>query len=250
MKKRKYKRSRLKKTNGLLRDLLVIPWIVLGFAPLPLIFHIRNVIARSDPGVIATRTSASLFWGTPLLFYWCVTLAVLVFPLIDKMGSRYREQPCYAVKQAKRLRRTGVILWSIGFVFVLLLSLLSLSGRECLTEDGRLQRYNMFNRLVDEYAADEVTGIQLRTVQEPRHFAHDYTYGIWLYVEDDDFYFDCGNFFLGERDTLWELLAIRKRYEPNVTLTSTPKQLESVVRDRELSEEETALLYELFDKTS
>lgn len=250
MRRRRYNRSRPKIPDFLLQGFFSFLYCVLAFAPMLLIFRLRAMIALSDPGVIASWDSASLFWFMPLELYLIITLGYFFSPWIHRKSLRYRERPCYGVKEAKRQRKIVAILWSIGFVFVLLLSLLSLSGRECLTRDGRLQRYNMFNRLIDEYTAEDVTGIRLRTVKESGRYEHDYTYSIRLYVEGEEFYFERGSFFLGERGTLQELLAIRERYEPNVTIDTTPEKLERVVRDRELNEEEAALLYQLFDQTS
>ena len=85
---------------------------------------------------------------------------------------------------------------------------------------------------------------------ESGRYEHDYTYSIDLYVEGEEFYFERGSFFLGERGTLLELLSIREHYEPNVTIDTTPEKLERVVRDRKLNEEEISLLYQLFDQTS
>ncbi len=247
MRRRRCNRSRPKIPDFLVQGFLLFLFLVLAFAPMLLIFHLRDMIALSDPGVIASWARASLFWCMPLEFYLIITSGCLFSPWLHSKPLRHRERPCYGIEAAKRRRKVGAILWSIGFVFVLLLSLLSLSGRECLTRDGRLQRYNMFNRLIDEYTAEDVSSIQLRTVQESGRYEHDYTYSIRLYVEGEKFYFDRGSFLLGERSTLLELLSIRERYEPNVTIDTTPEKLERVVRDRELNEEETALLYQLFD---
>lgn len=251
MRNRRYGRPRPKIPNFLLRIFFTFLFLVLAFAPLLLIFYLRGMVARSDPGVIAAEDTASLFWSMPLLFYLVITLGALLSPWIHRNPLRHRERPCYGIEAAKRRRKVGAILWSIGFVFVLLLSLLSLSGRKCLTEDGRLQKYNMFNQLVEEYTAEDVTEIRLRTIKDSSgRYGYDYNYAIYLYVEDGYFYFKPYRFFLSERDTLQELISIRERYEPHVTIETTEEQLEKVVRDRELSEEEAALLYELFAPTS
>lgn len=250
MRKRGYGRPRPKIPDFLLQVFFTFLLFVLTFAPLLLLFRLRSVIARSDPSVIAMWDTASIFWSTPLLIYLVTTLGILFSPWIHRKPLRHRERPCYGIEAAKRRRKVYAILWIVGFVFVLLLSLLSLFGRECLTRDGRLQRYDMFNRLVVEYAAEDVTDIRLRAVQESGRHNYDYTYGIYLYVEGEYFYFETNRFFLSEYDTLQELLSIRERYEPNVTVDATPEKLEKVVRDRELTEEETRLLYELFAQTS
>ena len=254
MRRRRYNRfrprSQPKIPEFLLQCFFSFLLAVGAFAPMLLIFHLRTMIALSDPGVIASWASASLFWSMPLEFYLIITLGYFFSPWIHRKPLRHRERPCYGIEAAKRLRKVGAILWSIGFIFVLLLSLLSLSGRECLTRDGRLQRYNMFNRLIDEYTAEDVSNIRLRTVKESGRYEHDYTYSIRLYVEGEEFYFDRGSFFLGERGTLLELLSIRERHEPNVSIDTTPEKLERVVHDQKLNEEETALLYQLFDQTS
>ena len=75
-------------------------------------------------------------------------------------------------------------------------------------------------------------------------------YGIGYTSKGEEFYFDRESFFLGERGTLLELLSIRERHEPNVSIDTTPEKLERVVHDQKLNEEETALLYQLFDQTS
>lgn len=245
---RRYNRSRPKIPNFLLRIFFTFLFLVLTFAPLLLVFRLRGVIARSDPGVIASWDTASLFWCMPLLFYLLVTLGVLFSPWVHRIPVRHRERPCYGIEATKRRRKVGAILWSIGFVFVLLLSLLSLSGRECLTRDGRLQKYNMFNQLVEEYTVEDVTEIRLKTIRERsgRYGGYHYDYAIYLYVEDEHFYFESNRFFLSEYDTLQELLSIREHYEPHVTIETTAEQLEKVVRDRKLTEEETELLYTLF----
>lgn len=249
MRKRRYNRSRPKIPDFLLQVFWGFLYFVLTFAPMLLLFRLRDMIALSDSEVIASWASVSLFWSMPLALYLMITLLYFFSPWIGRQPWRHRERPCYGIEAAKQRRKVGAILWSVGFIFVLLLSLLSLFGRECLTRDGRLQRYNMFNRLIDEYTAEDVTEIRLRTVKESGRHEHDYTYSIRLYVEGEEFYFDRGSFFLGEHGTLLELLSIRKRYEPNVTIDTTPEKLESVVRDRELNEEEIALLYQLFNQT-
>ena len=249
MRKRRYGRSRRKKLNPIFRYALLTVCIILCFAPLFLIFYLSDKITLSDPAVIASWARASFLWCIPLSIHWVCTLLILFLPLIDtKTQYAHRERPCYGVNAAKRRRKIDAILWSISFVFVVLLSLLSLSGRECLTKDGKLQRYDMFNRLVDEYTADDVIGIQLKTVKNSGRHAHGYTYSIELCTENDEFYFKVSSFFLDEHSTLQVLLSIRERYEPNVTLVFTPEHLKKIVNSRDLNGEEAALLYKLFEE--
>ena len=249
MRKRRYGHSRPKKLNPILQGIVLILWVVLSFAPLVLFFLLGDRVALSDPEVIASWERASCLWSIPLIIYWSCSLLTLFLPLIDtNTKHQYYERPCYGIAAAKRRRKIHALLWSIGFVVLVLLSLLSLSGRECLTKDGKLQRYDMFNQLVDEYTADDVIGIQLKTVKNSGRHQRGYTYSIKLCTENDEFYFKVGSFFLDEHSTLQALLAIRERYEPNVTIISAPEHLKRIVNDRDLNEDETALLYELFNQ--
>ncbi len=222
------------------------------FLPYFLVIYLSNLIAFSDAHVIATSPTFAIFLSLPLgiyLIYHGGTLYRWYFPNLTQYERHPWERDFQESRSQKRRRRQKKFcLWLLGFVFFSLLFGLSLSGRICLTDDGRIQRYNMWNQLTEEISSEDITSVALKTHQKDRGAGYDYSIRFFD-AEENDYWFSRGEFRFSDEKTLQSLLDIKSLYTSEQITVNGVEHLEQVVQGCELSEEETVLLYELFVQT-
>lgn len=219
------------------------------FLPYFLVIYLSNLIAFSDAHVIATSPTFAIFLSLPLgiyLIYHGGTLYRWYFPNAGWDRHPWERDFYESRSQKRRRRQKKFLLWLIGFIFFLLLSGLSLFGRTCLTDDGRIQRYNMWNQLTEEISSEDITSVALKTHQKDRGPGYDYSIRFFD-SEENDYWFSRGEFRFSDEKILQSLLDIKSLYNPEQITVNGVEHLEKVVQGCELSEEEAALLYSLFD---
>lgn len=236
-----------------LRYFFLIIFIFVTFSPFFLNVYLSNLIAFSDTHVIASSSTISLFWMMPItihIMFPSFLLYTWYFPPHRGWGRHPWERDFQESRsQKRRRRRKKFLLWLLGFVFFSLLFGLSLSGRICLTDNGRIQRYNMWNQLTEEISPEDIIAVTLKTQRESRKYGvGDYYYGIKFFdTEENSYWFPRKEFRFSDKKILQSLLDIKSLYAPEQITVKDVETLEKVVQDCELSEEETVLLYTLFD---
>ena len=245
----------MRKYEYIVRNFLVSIFVLSALvilSPLFLNLYLSRVIAFSDAHVIATFETIGMIWMTPLflhIMFPVVSLYRWHFP-IDRWGRHPWERDFYESRSQKRRRRQKkFLLWLIGFIFFSLLFCLSLSGRICMTDDGRIQRYNVWNQLTEEIAPEDITTVIFDTQRKSKKYGlGDYYYSVkFLDTEENDYWFPRKGFRFSDKNILQSLLDIKSLYAPEQIVVKDVETLKEVVQDCELSEEETVLLYTLFD---
>ena len=231
--------------------LFVVYFII--FSPFFLLTFLRDLIAFSDVQVIAAHENASILWITPLtiliMFPTLLTYAWFFPPLRGSFRHPWEHDFYESNSKKRRRRKKKFILWCAGFIICFFLFTLGLFGRTCLTDDGHILRYNMWNQLTGEISQNDFTTVILNTHKKDK--SPDYYYSIRFFdTEENSYWFPRGKFRSSDTDTLQALLHIKSLHDPQKIQIKGTENLEHVVSGCDLSEEETALLYELFDQTS
>lgn len=237
------------------------------FGPL----RLRNVIAFADDSVVAAVENISFLW---LLVPW-MTFFLMTFigwlllyearrPIFGKRNFKYgppgwpkvyplfmKNKPYVFVSEREKKNRKRI---AVFLVVVLLLSLilwpLSLCGRTCLHSDGSITQYNMSNKQVEEYSADQIEKIRLETCR----FRHDLVssgVSITLFTKNGNKHFFTNRDFrkgsqADDRDWIAAMLDIKNQFDPGIVYCDETEKLKYVVMQQNLTAEETQLLYELF----
>ena len=148
-------------------------------------------------------------------------------------------------------------MWLVGFMICLALYPLSFSGRICLTQDGSVQVYNAFNQIKEEYHPEQIESVTFDTYLQSNHYRRR---SISYYFRDRDwkcsvnitvlggkeYSFVQGNF-REPMDPLETMTHLKMLYPPEIITYEGTDHLHDVALDNHFTEEETKMLYELFD---
>ena len=120
-------------------------------------------------------------------------------------------------------------------------------------EDGRILRYNALNRVTEEYLPEEMESVifdtALRRDTKYKHLPDERRWmcGMQLTATDGEAYYFSQKYFENSFDTLEEMTMLKEQFPPEILQFVGTEHLESVAADHNYSEEETKMLYELFD---
>lgn len=240
-----------------------------GFVPMLL----QKRIAFSEKGVVAYWTHASLLWALLGFFlFFLPTFLIWVNyynkrqPIFGKnrLSSHEIKYPNYAEKKRKMAKKEAA--WKrkshrslkITIAALILSSFLfpplAVYGRDCLYEDGSIRVYDLFNRVSEEYGPEDAVALEIgisgrRRTRRSRRKRWNVSLEITC-ANGESFYFT-SEYFIGGRTgeiRLWltEMLELKARFDPEKISYNDSHKLPNLVEDRHLSEEEQALLYELF----
>ena len=251
---------------------LCVAYFGLLFGP----FYLRDVIAFADEAVIAVENLTNSAWH---IFTW-LTFVLITFipwghfyqnrmPIFGKRNFKYgppawpHEYPLFmknkpyvfgSEKKKKTQKRIAMAL-----VIILLISFIpfpkSLYERNCLQSDGSILQYNMFNQQTHDIASGEIEEITIEAYPHHRRrrlrdhwnvkmtFVTDngekYTFKHWEFRENSD----------GSAQHPFVTMSnIKQRYSPEIIRYAGVEDLHNVIADNRLSEEEIALLYQLFER--
>lgn len=232
---------------------------------------LTNYIGYRDPGVIAYDHHRSLLWYLPFLLFVMVSALVYIEacrterkPLFGDKRIRYGSAPwdasvyplfsknkprCYEQPSKKKLRSFGRRLWLGAALTLLCLVPFSLFGRDCLTQDYRVQDYNAVNRLSAEYEAGEISRIRLGVIRRTfRRYSSDYSLELCLIMEDGSEYsFRTDSFRDGAREALHVMQELKDGLPPEKVALFGKEMLWRLADGLHLDSEEVALLYRLFE---
>lgn len=255
--------------------LILVLLLVLIFGLLFGTLILRNKIAFRDEMVIASEDNASLLWFlAPIVTLLPMSLVLweLAYqsrkPIFGLRNFQYgppkwpKEYPLFMknkppayVSERKKKERKQIALF---LLVVLLISFIpypwSLFGRDCLHSDGSIVQYNMFNGKAREFASGEIESVKIET--------HRYSTGkrvktkhwgvrmVFTTESGKEYSFDIRDF-RNDRPTdtpywLTAMLQVKRCYDPRIITYNGQEHLEKVVSEKNLTEAETQLLYQLF----
>lgn len=245
--------------------------LFLIFGPLILV----DIIAFADETVIASVIGPGFLWCFPSFAVVAAVTVVLWdrgykkrIPIFGRKNFKYgppawpRVYPLFmknkphvrvSQKEAKRKKKMNTLLAA-----VVLLSFIpfpwSLFGRTTLQQDGSVARYNVFNVQVKDFSSGEVDRVEFEAYEHHRRRnAFDpWAVRVCLTTESGKEY--CFAYIDFRSDTqdhapgwLSAMLALKSRYRPEIITYSGTENLQKVIRDNELTVEQQAMLYQLFD---
>ena len=237
---------------------------------------LRKHIAFADEMVVATEDRASFLWVmVPWMTFFLITFILWTIPYQDRkpiFGLRnfkygppawpkvypvfLKNKPYVWVskKQKESKKWTALIL-----VIVFLVSMIpypwSLYGRECLLSDGTVQQYNMFNAKVREYPSGQIETVNFEVYRHGTGKSSiRKTWDVRMTLTTDSGkaytfeYQDFRDAFDGDpRNWLTAMLRLKARYIPEVITYTGSENLIKIVTDKNMSEIEADLLYQLFN---
>ena len=172
-----------------------------------------------------------------------------IYPLFSKDKPKKKTTP-------ERIKNT-IILWSIIAIFALsqFATLpLSFYGRDVLRRDASIAESNMFNKTTQEYSVGHITAVKISSTMRFSNGHHRVLgrriYGVTIGLTTTDgntYYFASRNFRNDRRlDWLNQMLQIKSNF-PSHFITYDREYIDYLITQYNMTEEEIALLYQLFD---
>ncbi len=247
--------------------LLCTAYFALLLGPLQL----SRIIAFSDVEVIAVVDNASALW---LIVPW-LTFSLMTFilweqaykkriPIFGRKNIRYgppawpkiyplfmKNKPPVWVSERKKKNRKRI---ATVLLIVLLVSFIpfpwSLYGRDCLFFDGSIAQYNMFNNQTHEFRSGDIADIEIETFRySTGRYSRKKHWGVRMVfktVGGKKYTFEHGDFRNDAHSELGQMLNVKKRYNPGIIHYEGLENLGRVIADRNLTQEEVRMLYQLF----
>jgi hypothetical protein len=274
-KKRTNQMPRLSLVDKLIYWIIMLVLICLYFLLILVPINLRDLIAFRDDTVIAATGDASLLLVLiPFMTFFLMTFILWeqayqdrrpifgirnfkygppawpkIYPLFMKKKPRV-----YVSPRARKQRRALAVL----LAFILLVSFLpfplALYGRTVLHHDGSITEYSPFNRIYHAFYSGECTEVRIGTYRYSNGKSNPTTHwGVkmtFIMENGRKYVFDHRDF---RRDTqtdicywLTAMLNIKGRHRPEIISYHGTDKLDRVISNRNLSEAEQALLYQLF----
>jgi len=251
--------------------LLCVAYFIFLLGPL----YLRRQIAFSDTAVIAVEDNASTWWLiVPWMTFFLMTFILWLqpyqkrIPIFGRKNFKYgppawpkiyplfmKNKPPVWVSERKKKERKQI---AIILLVVLLVSFIpfpwSLYGRDCLFYDGSIVQYNMFNGPIHEFATGDIEDIEIETFRySTGRYNTKQHWGVLMVFKTDSgkkYTFEHRDF---RSDTNFEtiywlewMLTVKKRYDLSIIHYDGLEKLDRVIADRNLSQEEVQMLYQLF----
>lgn len=244
----------------ILLDILSPVICILGFASL--IGTYRKCILQ-DPRVLALSGANGGLMMLGLVLGGCLltlfeTLRQKKQPIFGKSGIRYgppRYKCVYplfsrAFWKFHRQKVLPVLAGILALVMVLgIVTVMALPLRTCLFDDGSIVSYNSRNEEVCRYEASDITEIRVHTDTIHRKGLDDWTFGIRLTTDKGSSYDFLYSEFRHDDLEIRNMLRIKALLAHAALRIDDASRLPTVVKDQNLTPEETELLYELFEIT-
>lgn len=234
---------------------------ILGFASL--IGTYRKSVLQ-DPHVLALSGANSGLMMLGLVLGGCFlalfeTLRQKKQPIFGKSGIQYgppRYKPVYPLfsrafwryHQKKVLPILGGML--VLFMVLSILTALVLPLRTCLFDDGSIVSYNSRNEEACRYEAADITEVRLYTDTIRRKGIDDWTFGIQFTTAKGSSYDFLYSEFRHDDLEIRDMLRCKALFSHAALRIDGADRLSTVVKDQNLTPEETELLYELFENTT
>ena len=218
------------------------------------VFQDIHILAQGNPGVVILRFFGLFMGGAfALTFDWSRRKKQ---PIFGKAGTKYgppQWKPVYplvskqfwtALFSNKRHLGIGVLCVFVFAFVVVSATLLGLTPRECLYDDGTITVYNCFDEKTAGYDRSDVAGIRIYTRSyHDRHSPDNWGMEMAISMKDgEDFFFSYRDF-----QTLAGMYQIKMCFDPSMITIDGKENIAYVVRDMNLNRQEADLLYVLFD---
>lgn len=236
---------------------------------------LRSKIAFSDEMVIASEDNISFLWFLlPWMTFFLMTFILWLNPYQRRKpiwGLRnfkygpptwpkeyplfMKNKPYVYISERKKKERKQL---ATLLLVVLLISFIpypwSLYGRDCLYSDGSIVQYNMFNSKAQEFTSGEIKSVEIETYRYTTgKYITERHWGVQITFTTDsgkEYCFQHGEFRddvpTNTRYWLAAMLQLKNRYDPGIITYCGVEDLGKVVSDRNLTAEETQMLYQLF----
>ena len=274
-KKKKQIMPKLSLLDKLIYWMIFLLIVLFCFGPLGLSIYLNPVIAFADEMVIASNEHASILWSS---FTWFVSFVILfalwlkhyedrcpifglrnfkygppAFPKVYPLFMKSKPYVWVSENEKKARRRLIVVL-----VILVLISWIpypwSLYGRDSLFSDGSIGQYNMFNTKVREFHSGEIDRVEFGTYYHAGTKFGNGKFSVCVSLSTEtgrEYVFQSKDFrdaFDGEPcNWLTAMLHLKERYIPEIVQYTGVDKLHHVVQYHKMSEEETKILYQLFD---
>ena len=234
---------------------------------------LQDRITFADPEVVAYRAGRG-YGNMMFLFFWLFFVGIIILagpyqsrlPIFGIRGFRYGP-PAYPrtypllmknkpkswsspKKQAAQRKERNIVaaFLLVTLVFSLAMFPRSLYGREVLMQDGTITIYSPSNREAEHYKFSDVESVTLETYKyTPSKSLPQWSIRMVIHTRDgEDFYFTCGSFRGKYPEALTLMMEMKARYGGLVTIEGV-HNLNKALSDMNLSQEERALLYALFE---
>ncbi len=225
------------------------------------IFQNIHILAQGNPSiVIPSLLGPFIGGGLALIFDW---LRRKKQPIFGKSSIKYgppQWKPVYPLlsKQFwknlfsnKKHLLTVTLCILILVLLVIFATLLALYPRECLYDDGSITVYNCLNEKTSEYSRSDVTQLRIYTrTYRNRRGPDDWGIEIKFLMNDGkDFFFSYNDFQTLDNDirgSITGMYQIKSVFDPSIITIDGIDNIPEVIRDMDLNQKETELLYLLF----
>lgn len=252
-------------------SLFVLIIIYIIAFPLLLISVISRDYALSFGNLIATKNPYIALWILPFYlisgFTPTVFLALLLHRKQPFIGNKkyqtnkptlkvypilshdWKKRPKKELSEKETKRNKIIKCFSLMIVFITLsMCFIGIIPRMNITEDYRVEKYNIFNKVTDNRSISEATELIIGVIKG-RHRSTNY--GISLTFKFDDgkeYRFSLAHFAIEDyEEKLNEALKIKSMLS-NKQITVNDKHFDRLLKWEKFTEKETELIYELFSK--
>lgn len=225
------------------------------------VFRDTHILAQSTPGTLFLCIFGLLIGGGfALVSDWLRRKKQPVFGKADITYGPPQWKPVYPFlsKQFWRnphFKARKPALFSLCFLISVLIAasatLLCLTPRNCLYDDGTVTVYSCFNKLTAEYNPSDVTKIRIYTRTYPARLFDDWGLELEISMNDGETFFfpyrDFQTLDSNIRGSITGMQKIKSCFDPSIIIIEGKDDLAYVIQDMNLNQHETDLLYSLFD---
>ncbi len=275
-KKQKVNKPQLSGLDKFIYNFIFIVLISVAYVLIVNIFTLLNKLYFLQEDIIAATPRLTIILAIPFL---AIVLLRPAFILIENQtkhkaifGNKsvdYRRyssdlRPIFGKERnkaftdkQKKAQNKRMLSWFIALLVLGTLSIPGILGRSVLTADGNIITYSIFNNIKEEFRINDISKIEYSTYYSSggRYAPDTYDYDIEIYISDSDdtYSFDNKSFKTTKQDgistVLIEMLRLKEDVYKNKTITfDLQTKLDVISNHNKLNEEESKLLYKLFEK--
>ena len=274
-KKKLHKMPKLSFIDQLIYWVILVCLAVLWYGSFIAHDLLRQHIAFADAMVIASYDRASYLWVIiPWMVFFLITFipwttwyqerrpifGLRIFkygpPAYPKIYPVFMKNKPYVwvSEKKKKDKRIIALVLLIIFLISMLFYPLSLYGRECLLSDGSVEKYNMFNRKVEEAPSGQISAVNFKVYKHKVGKSYRKSWDVLVTLttaEGEKYSFKYREFrdaFDGDPcNWLTAMLRVKGRYVPEIITYTGVDDLEKCISSNSLNETEANMLYQLFD---
>ncbi len=226
------------------------------------VFENVHILAQTNPSIVILGFFGMfLGGGFALAFDWLRRKRQPIFGKSNfKYGPPHWKRGVYPLfskqfwtmlySNKKLLKIVVFISFLLSFV-VTAATILVLPMRDCLYDDGSISVYGCLNQSTAQYSKEDVAEIQIDTCTHYSRGRDPWGIEIEILMNDgEEFFFSDGDFQTLDdniRGSISGMYQIKSCFDPNIITIGGKDDIPYVIRDMKLNQQETELLYLLFD---